>query len=195
MYDYVKGVITENYGNVIVVEANGVGYELNVSTFAAERLAQSGSVVKAYCRLSVREDGMSLFGFYDKAERDVFDKLTLVSGIGAKLALTILSGLNVQALSAAVARQDVKLISSIKGVGKKTAERIVLELKDKFVAKAAGEGAPIVSAVAVSDLEDEAATALAGLGFNKQQAIDVVKRVIKDGMTVEDVILAALKAS
>lgn len=195
MYDYVKGVITENYGNVIVVEANGVGYELNVSTFAAERLAQSGSVVKAYCRLSVREDGMSLFGFYDKAERDVFDKLTLVSGIGAKLALTILSGLNVQALSAAVARQDVKLISSIKGVGKKTAERIVLELKDKFVAEAAGEGAPIVAAVAVSDLEDEAATALAGLGFNKQQAIDVVKRVIKDGMTVEDVILAALKAS
>ena len=194
MYDYLRGIVTENYGNAVTVEAGGVGYMLSVSAFTAQKLCAASGEVKVYCRLIVREDEMSLFGFYDKTERAVFDKLVEISGVGAKLALTVLSGLTPDAFAAAVARGDVKTISSVKGVGKKIAERIALELKDKLSVSGETIDATQV-AVSYTGLEDEAATALTSLGFSKQEAYDAVKRVAKDGMSVEEILLAALKNS
>ena len=194
MYDYIRGIVTENYGTAVTVEANGVGYALSVSAFTAQKLCSANGEVKVYCRLNVREDEMSLYGFYDKTERAVFDKLVEISGVGAKLALTILGGLTPEAFSAAVVRGDVKTISSVKGVGKKIAERIVLELKDKLSIDGNTIVAPEVE-VSYTGLEDEAASALASLGFSKQEAYAAVKRVAKDGMSVEEILLAALKNS
>lgn len=194
MYDYIRGIITENYGTAVTVEANGVGYALSVSAFTAQKLCSASGEVKVYCRLNVREDEMSLYGFYDKTERAVFDKLVEISGVGAKLALTILGGLTPEAFSAAVVRGDVKTISSVKGVGKKIAERIALELKDKLSIDGNTIVAPEVE-VSYTGLEDEAASALASLGFSKQEAYAAVKRVAKDGMSVEEILLAALKNS
>lgn len=194
MYDYIRGIVTENYGNAVTVEANGVGYALSVSAFTAQKLCSANGEVKVYCRLNVREDEMSLYGFYDKTERAVFDKLVEISGVGAKLALTILGGLTPEAFSAAVVRGDVKTISSVKGVGKKIAERIALELKDKLSIDGNTIVAPEVE-VSYTGLEDEAASALASLGFSKQEAYAAVKRVAKDGMSVEEILLAALKNS
>lgn len=194
MYDYIRGIVTENYGTAVTVEANGVGYALSVSAFTAQKLCSANGEVKVYCRLNVREDEMSLYGFYDKTERAVFDKLVEISGVGAKLALTILGGLTPEAFSAAVVRGDVKTISSVKGVGKKIAERIALELKDKLSIDGNTIVAPEVE-VSYTGLEDEAASALASLGFSKQEAYAAVKRVAKDGMSVEEILLAALKNS
>lgn len=194
MYDYIRGIVTENYGTAVTVEANGVGYALSVSAFTAQKLCSANGEVKVYCRLNVREDEMSLYGFYDKTERAVFDKLVEISGVGAKLALTILGGLTPEAFSAAVVRGDVKTISSVKGVGKKIAERIALELKDKLSIDGNTFVAPEVE-VSYTGLEDEAASALASLGFSKQEAYAAVKRVAKDGMSVEEILLAALKNS
>ncbi len=194
MYDYIRGLVTENYGNAVTVEAGGVGYMLSVSAFTAQKLCTAAGEVKVYCRMIVREDEMSLFGFYDKTERAVFDKLVEISGVGAKLALTVLGGLTPAAFAAAVARGDVKTISSVKGVGKKIAERIALELKDKLTVNGEEVSAP-ETVVSYSGIEDEAATALTSLGFTKQEAYDAVKRVSKDGMGVEEILLAALKNS
>lgn len=194
MYDYIRGLVTENYGNAVTVEAGGVGYMLSVSAFTAQKLCAVAGEVKVYCRMIVREDEMSLFGFYDKTERAMFDKLVEISGVGAKLALTVLGGLTPAAFAAAVARGDVKTISSVKGVGKKIAERIALELKDKLTVNGEEVSAP-ETVVSYSGIEDEAATALTSLGFTKQEAYDAVKRVSKDGMGVEEILLAALKNS
>lgn len=191
MYDYIKGKITEIYDNSVVVETNGVGYELNVSTLAISELSQKTGEVKVYCKLCVREDDMSLFGFYSKNERKMFLQLIEISGVGPKLAITVLSGMSVESLAAAVAKGDVKLLSKIKGVGKKTAERIILELKDKVEASEVIDGdvilAPVVNA------NEEAVMALMTLGYTRAEASDAVSRVQKDGMTLEQIIFSAIK--
>lgn len=191
MYDYIKGKITEIYENTVVVETCGVGYELNVSTMAIAELSQKTGEVKVYCKLCVREDDMSLFGFYSKSERKMFLQLIEISGVGPKLALTVLSGMSVESLAAAVARADVKLLSKIKGVGKKTAERIVLELKDKVETSGATDGV-VVTAPTVS-VNEEAVMALMTLGYNRAEASDAVARVQKEGMTLEQIIFSAIK--
>ena len=191
MYDYIKGKITEIYENSVVVETCGVGYELNVSTMAIAELSQKTGEVKVYCKLCVREDDMSLFGFYSKSERKMFLQLIEISGVGPKLALTVLSGMSVESLAAAGARADVKLLSKIKGVGKKTAERIVLELKDKVETSDATDGV-VVTTPTVS-VNEEAVMALMTLGYNRAEASDAVARVQKEGMTLEQIIFSAIK--
>ena len=131
MFDYIKGEKIKASNGLLVLENAGVGYSLNVSDECIRHFDGS-DVVKAYTYLAVKEDGITLFGFYSEEERAMFEKLISVSGIGPKIAIAILSGITVDKLAGNIVAQDSKALNKIKGVGKKTAERIVLELKDKI---------------------------------------------------------------
>lgn len=195
MYNYIKGTIIESSQNLIVIEAGGIGYELNVSTNAVRELTKNEGEVTVYCRLNVREDDMSLFGFASKQEKAMFEKLVTVSGVGPKLALTVLSGLSVSELSGAIVSANASVLSKIKGVGKKTAERIVLELKDKVSAEYADNVEAPLSPESFPKANEEAVMALMTLGFTRAEAVASVSSVQKDGMTLEELIFAALKIS
>lgn len=192
MLSYVKGKVTDAGESTLVVECGGLGYELLVSR-AAAAAAAIGSEVKLPVYLSVSETGVALYGFKDAAEKDMFLKLIGISGIGAKMAIGILSGMGVNDLIAAIARGDVKGLSGIKGVGKKTAERIALELRDKIGAEIADIGENI--GVMPDKVPDEdAVLALMALGFNKNEAVSAVAKVHGEGLTTEQIVFMALKA-
>ena len=192
MLSYIKGKVTEAGENTLVVECGGLGYELLVSRGAASAAAV-GSEVKLPVYLSVSETGVSLYGFKDAAEKDMFLKLIGISGIGAKMAIGILSGMGVNDLIAAIARSDVKGLSGIKGIGKKTAERIALELRDKIGAEIADMSEKVgVTPDIVPD--EDAVLALMALGFNKNEAVSAVARVHGEGLTTEQIVFMALKA-
>ena len=192
MYNYIKGKLTYAAENLVVVEAGGVGYELCVSAYTISRLGKIGDECKVHCYLSVREDEMSLYGFSDKAEKELFVKLINVSGIGCKMAISILSSGSMRDIIGAIATADVAYLSKIKGVGKKTAERLVVDLRDKI--SSSGEftvaGSPFAGAVAGNS---EAVDALMSLGFTRQEATTAVARVEKPNMTVEQIVMAALR--
>lgn len=192
MLSYIKGKVTEAGENTLVVECGGLGYELLVSRGAASAAAV-GSEVMLPVYLSVSETGVALYGFKDAAEKDMFLKLIGISGIGAKMAIGILSGMGVNDLIAAIARSDVKGLSGIKGIGKKTAERIALELRDKIGAEIADMGEKVgVMPDIVPD--EDAVLALMALGFNKNEAVSAVARVHGEGLTTEQIVFMALKA-
>ena len=175
MLSYIKGKIADAGENTLVVECGGLGYEMTVSRAAAAG-ASIGDDVKLPVYLSVTENGVALYGFKDASEKDMFLKLINVSGIGAKMAIGILGGVGVNELIAAIAQGDIAALSSVKGVGKKTAERIVLELKDKIGAEIAdiGEKCGIMPGVVP---DEDAVLALIALGFNKNEAVAAVSRV------------------
>ena len=193
MYNYIKGKLIESGENYVVVESGNIGYELNVSANTAAELSAAEGEVKIYCFLSVREDDMSLFGFATKQEKSMFVKLVSVSGVGPKLALTVLSGKTAGQFAAAVVKGDVTALSKTKGVGKKTAERIVLELKDKVNKDYTSEETVSAVKADVTEVDEEAVLALMTLGYNRHEASEAVKRVQKDGMSLEQLIFTALK--
>ncbi len=193
MYNYIKGKLIESGENYVVVESGNIGYELNVSANTAAELSAAEGEVKIYCFLSVREDDMSLFGFATKQEKSMFVKLVSVSGVGPKLALTVLSGMTAGQFAAAVVKGDVTALSKTKGVGKKTAERIVLELKDKVNKDYTSEETVSAVKADVTEVNEEAVLALMTLGYNRHEASEAVKRVQKDGMSLEQLIFTALK--
>lgn len=193
MYNYIKGKLIESGENYVVVESGNIGYELNVSANTAAELSAAEGEVKIYCFLSVREDDMSLFGFASKQEKSMFVKLVSVSGVGPKLALTVLSGMTAGQFAAAVVKGDVTALSKTKGVGKKTAERIVLELKDKVNKDYTYEETVSAVKADVTEVNEEAVLALMTLGYNRHEASEAVKRVQKDGMSLEQLIFTALK--
>ena len=193
MYNYIKGKLIESGENYVVVESGNIGYELNVSANTAAELSAAEGEVKIYCFLSVREDDMSLFGFASKQEKSMFVKLVPVSGVGPKLALTVLSGMTAGQFAAAVVKGDVTALSKTKGVGKKTAERIVLELKDKVNKDYTSEETVSAVKTDVTEVDEEAVLALMTLGYNRHEASEAVKRVQKDGMSLEQLIFTALK--
>ena len=194
MYSFISGIIEEKTENYVVVNANGVGYEIYVSTNTLSNLSTSGDYAKVYTYLQVREDGMQLFGFASKEEKDVFLQLITVSGVGPKMALVILSSLSVQNLITCIVAGDVKTLSGAKGVGKKTAERIILELKGKM-----GDlGSTMMSDYTMltgitSTACDEATELLVNMGLSKFDALKLVKKVAIDGDTTEVIIQKALK--
>ena len=195
MYSYIRGRITESGDGYVVVENCGIGYELSVSANTLCELSGREGEVKIYCYLSVREDGVSLFGFSSEREKAMFSELLAVSGVGPKLAITVLSGMTTEQFAAAVVRADVKALSKIKGVGKKTAERIALELRDKVgkdYEAVSGEELMTPTATTAS-ANDDATLALMTLGYSRQEAEAAVLRVQKDGMTLEELVYAALK--
>ena len=180
MIAYVRGVLTEKDPTRVVVEAAGVGYEVLIPLSTFDRLPKAGGEVKLLTFHCVREDDEILFGFATPAEKELFVKLTAVSGVGPKIALSILSGGSVGELALAIASGNAKRISSIKGVGKKTAEKICLELQDKanaIEALSAAQRAGAGKETAAPVLRD-AILALSALGFSEETANKMVGDVV-----------------
>ena len=183
-----------------VVDVNGIGYELYCSGGAFRKMTV-GEIVELYTYLQVKEDGVTLFGFASTKEKELFLKVISVSGVGPKLGISILTGLSADELAQAVLTADVKRLSAVKGLGKKTAEKIVLELHGKISAaeimSVSGDGvASVAETVApISAADEEAVAALMGLGFTKNESMQAVKRARENGaVTVEDVIRKALQS-
>ena len=194
MIGYLKGNVKSVSAEFVLLELNGVGYEVICSGAAFSKLsgAAEGEV---YTYMQVKEDGVTLFGFADLQEKSLFLKLTSVQGVGAKMAIAILSSMRPSDVSAAIATADSKRFAAVKGVGKKTAERIILELHGKISADellGASEGVRAVELPAAE--EDDAVSALMGLGFTKQESARAVSRARASGAaTVEEILAVALK--
>ena len=194
MYAYIIGVITQKEEGKIALENNGIGYEINVSNLTLNSFTYENQPVKIYTYLVVREDDMSLYGFASLEEKSMFLKLISVGGIGPKMAIGILSEISLSGLMSAIVSEDLKTLCKVKGLGKKTAERLILELKDKvnpLEAIALG-GAVETSDVDEGIIEDAIAT-LTGLGIGKNEAYRLVKDVAKKDMTLEDIITKVLR--
>ena len=198
MITFLHGKLVEALPTQVTVDVNGVGYEALIPVSSYDKLPSPGQDVKLLTHLVVREDAHILYGFMSTAERDLFRLLiNTVSGIGPKTALNVLSGISVTAFRGAVAKGDVKSLSQISGVGKKTAERIVVELKDKVGAASAWEAASAQRALSPDDQKvNDAVLALIALGFKQIEAQDAVHKVqvvLGAKATVEDLVRACLK--
>lgn len=190
MYSFVSGIVEEKNDNFVVINNNGIGYEIACSTNTISSLPQVGENARVYTYLHVREDIFSLFGFLTKDERKLFLQLITVTGIGAKTATSILSGISVTDLSCAISQGDTTLLSKVKGLGKKTAERIILELRGKVE-----EGDFVLNNFqnSANSNFDEAVEVLVNMGLNKYDATKLVKMVISISDTTEEIIAKALK--
>lgn len=190
MIGYISGRVMDISLGTVLLENNGIGYEISVTASAFERLARErqGGV---YTYLQVKEDGLSLFGFDTLAEKNMFMKLISVSGVGCKMAITILAGMSLKDLAMAIATSDAKALTRIKGCGKKIAERIILELRENVSSMDIG-GIPSVAPVLGED--GDAAIALMSLGFSRQESERGIAEARMQGAdTVETVIALALK--
>ncbi len=196
MIGYLRGKVKELTPDYVLLDVNGVGYEVVCSGAAFSRLSgvRAGEEGEVYTYLKLGEDGAALFGFADMREKQLFLKLTSVQGVGARMAIAVLSSMNPAELSEAIATADSKRISAVKGVGKKTAERIILELHGKISADEL-LGRESVSSVPLSKGEDDdAVSALMGLGFTKQESARAVERAKASGAaSVEEIISLALR--
>src|ERR1700722_6918662 len=177
MINFLQGKLVEALPTLVIVDVHGVGYELLIPLSSFDKLPAPGGDVKLLTHLAIREDAHVLYGFMTAAEREMFRLLIhTVSGIGPKIALNILSGMNVTALRGAVANGDVKSLSQISGVGKKTAERIVVELKDKIGAAGAWEALSAARSLSDADQKiNDAVLALMALGFKQIEAHDSIR--------------------
>lgn len=196
MIAYIRGTLAEKEPTRVVIEAAGVGYELTIPLSTFDRLPKTGAEAKLLAYHCVREDDETLFGFATEAEKAMFAKLTSVSGVGPKIAIAILSGSSIGELSLAIASGNAKRISSIKGVGKKTAEKICIELKDKVNAIEALAATGRGGKGEVSPVLRDAILALSALGFNEEAANKMVSQVIAahpDAKDTETIIRFALK--
>lgn len=198
MLHYIKGTLAIKLEAGIVVEAGGLGYEISVPANSSVYLAKEGEEITVYTAMMVREDDISLYGFGEKAALDTFRKLITVSGVGAKAAISILSAMPLYEVHQAIVLEDAKSLTRANGIGKKTAERIVLELKDKFGKL---EGAPMLEGFSAptgtedssGDERTEAANALMALGYTKGEAINALGAVKEQNLTVEEYVKQALK--
>ncbi len=198
MITFLHGKLVESLPTQVVLEVQGVGYEVLIPLSSFDKLPAPGQPVHLLTQLIVREDAHILYGFMSAAERDLFRMLiNNVSGIGPKTALNILSGMNAVAFRGAVANGDVKALSQISGVGKKTAERIVVELRDKIGAAGALEAASSKHGLSAEDQKTNDATlALMALGFKQLEAHDAVRAaqaVLGSAATIEQIVRACLK--
>ena len=200
MISYIRGTLAEKNEDSAVVEAHGVGYQIFVPVPVLSELPPLGESVKIYTYFSVREDGMSLFGFLSRQDLAMFKQLIGVNGIGPKSALGILSALRPDVLRMAVASGDAKTISRAPGVGPKTAQRIILDLKDKIRPEDVLAGGLEESLAVPEEISregqagKEAVEALTALGYSAAEAAGAVKKVkITEEMTAEDVLKGALR--
>lgn len=192
MYAYIIGQVTAMEAEKIILENNGIGYELATSLKAMSRF-QVGEEVKVYTRYIVRDDGVFLFGFYDEQERNMFDRLTKVSAVGPKVALSILSSVSVEGIVRAVQTQDLATLTKAPGVGKKTAGRILLELMDQ-VKDWAIEGAvlPQEETLPTQEEFDVALQGLLNLGYQRSEAMRALKG-LDPSMPLSTLMRAALQ--
>jgi Holliday junction DNA helicase RuvA len=205
MIEYIKGELTELTPAMATVEAAGVGYGLNISLSTYSALQglkptpnSQHPIAKLYVYEAIREDAHVLYGFYNKKEREMFELLITVSGVGANTARMMLSGMSVSELCNAISTGNAKLIQGIKGIGKMTAQRIIVDLRDKIVALGIAEEIPAggsVSAPVNNAVRDEAVAALTMLGFSPAPTQKVVVQILQEQPTlpVEQVVKLALK--
>ena len=186
MIAFIRGILVEKEPTRVVIEAGGVGYEVLVPLSTYEKLPRTGSETKLLTYHCVREDDEILFGFWSDDEKAMFAKLTSVSGVGPKIALAILSGSSIAELSMSIAGGDFKRISAIKGVGKKTAEKICVELKDKVgeFAFSGSDGGPGRTA---SPVMRDALAALRALGFNEETSAKMVADVLAKDPEIDSI--------
>jgi Holliday junction DNA helicase RuvA len=187
MIGRLNGTLAEKNPPRVLVDCNGVGYEVDVPMSTFYPLPRTGEEVTLLTHLVVREDAHLLYGFLTAAERAAFRQLLKISGVGPKVALSVLSGLSVEDLSAAVASEDSGRLQKIPGIGKKTAERLVLELRDKLPKALPGVSRPDASAASA-----DVVNALLGLGYNEREAQAAVKSLPPD-LQIADAIRQALK--
>lgn len=195
MIGYIKGNLLYAEDGVALIDVNGVGYEINCSAAVYKDLvANRGGEVYTYT--AVKEDGVSLYGFISREEKKIFLKLISVSGVGPKMGIAVLSAMSVNDLTLKIATGDVKGLSVVKGLGKKTAERIVLELRDKIGGAIGGDaGATGAETLITDDESDDAVVALMGLGFTRAESVQAVRKAKAEGATtIQQTISFALKS-
>lgn len=193
MYAYIKGEIVDITEDNLVLECNQIGYNIRIPLSVAQRLPGTGATVKIYTYTSVREDAFQLFGFLSRDDLEIYKKLIAVNGIGPKGALSILSAMSADDLRLAILSGDAKAISKAPGIGNKSAERIILELRDKV--HFAGESvSPEPSSEAGSEVKNEALEALVSLGYSPAEALKALKQVaVTEDMDSGAVLKQALK--
>lgn len=191
MIHHLKGQLVEKNPTYVVISCGGVGYMVNISLHTFSLLPDSEDIT-LYTHLQIKEDAHTLYGFFQKSEREIFRLLISVSGVGTSTARTMLSSLEPNQVKEAIAHEDVATIKSVKGIGAKTAQRVILDLKDKIL-KVYGEDEIFVPQD--NTIKEEALSALETLGFASKQATRVVDKIIKDSVnpSVESIIKQALK--
>lgn len=194
MIGYIKGNILRIVNGNVLIENNGIGYEVACSSSACQKL-NVNQVGELYTYLAVREDGLFLYGFASEQEKNMFLKLITVSGVGPKMGITILSGMSISDLALRIATQDVKGLSSVKGLGKKTAERIILELREKISTEEVDcNNVPKQVACANKEVNQDALIALMGLGFTRSESVDALMQAVESGATtIEQMVTYALR--
>ena len=198
MISFLHGKVVEALPTQVIIEVAGVGYEVLIPLSSYDKLPAPGQEVRILTHLAIREDAHILYGFMTAPERELFRLLVnTVSGIGPRIALNVLSGMNVASFRGAIATADVKALSQISGVGKKMAERMVVELKDKIGASGAWEAASTQRTLSPEDQKiNDAVLALIALGFKQVEAHDALRKVqatLSPSATIEDLVRACLK--
>ena len=198
MIAFLSGKLLEKHANTVIVRVGGVGYEVTIPLSTFYELGEPGSDVELRIYTHVREDAIQLFGFKTLRERDLYLKLISVQGIGAKSGVTMLSGMSADEIVAAIRSNDLGRLTAIPGVGRKTAERLVIELRDKVgeLAVAAGVAAAISADELPADaVFDDALSALVNLGYQKSAAERALKKVVQDGteMSVQKLLRRSLQ--
>ncbi len=189
MINFIEGKVVDKQEDYVVIENNQIGYEIYVSSFTQNTLIYQNEMARLFTYMNVREDGITLYGFATKEEKDMFLKLISVSGIGPKMAMGILSNISIVDLTNAIFRQDIKMLCTVKGLGKKTAERLLVELKDKTLPTTVASFDDNVNMSYV----DEATDALVSLGVGKNEAYRLARENAKECASVEEIITKVLR--
>ena len=195
MIAFLRGRVLDKHPNRIIVDVNGIGYDVSVPLSTYYNVGEAGSEIALHVHTHVREDALQLFGFLTPLEQLLFERLINISGIGPKLAIAVLSGIDTGELVASVQRADVARLTRIPGIGKKTAERIVLELKDRLADVAVTAGAGAAQASTGDRLRDDLVSALENLGYHRplaEKAADAARSRDADA-TFEDALKSALR--
>lgn len=194
MFAHIEGILADKAADSIVIDVHGVGYLINVSGATLSAAPAIGEKMKVFTVLNVREDAMELYGFYSREEKSMYERLRNVNGVGSRTALQILSGLSVRDLSIAIVSGDVNTLTRVPGIGKKTAQRLILELKDKIDDdQITGSAAAIAPRPTANAAETEAIAALVSLGYSNAEAATAVARVADQASTPNELIFLALK--
>ena len=193
MIGYIKGKVLTSTDGVVLIEVGGIGYEVTCSNSAFCKLINAGEG-EIFTYTAVREDGIYLYGFSTIEEKNMFLKLISVSGVGPKMGITVLSNMDLSSLAVAIATSDVKTLSKVKGLGKKTAERIILELREKVSCLDVPEEKSKKEPQPEIKVDEDTVIALMTLGLNKKEAQGLLVKAIKEGLTtVEEQIAYAIK--
>ena len=201
MIGRIRGMLVEKQAPHLLIDASGVGYEIEAPMSVFYQLPEAGAEVVLFTHFVVREDAQLLYGFSSREERELFRTLIKVNGVGPKLGLTLLSGIDAQTFVRCVHENDSATLVKLPGVGKKTAERLIVEMKDKldrWQSSPLLDGKPMVvgseMAETARDTEQEAVSALVALGYKPQDASKVVGKIFVDGMGAEEIIRQSLKS-